>query len=113
MKNTLKNSKEFDRVYKNGRSYANKYLVMYVLPNGTGINRIGISVSKRVGNSVERHRAARLIRESFRLSRDRFGSGLDMIVIARTGIRGVKCPAVHEALLHLARLHRIIRQEES
>ena len=111
MKDTLKNSLEFDRVYKNGRSYANKYLVMYVFPNGTGSNRLGISVSKKIGNSVERHRAARLIRESYRLSRNRFSSGLDIVIIARTGIRGVKCPVIEEALLHLAGLHRIIGQE--
>jgi len=111
MKNTLRNSLEFDRVYKNGRSYANRYLVMYIYPNETGRNRLGISVSKKVGNSVERHRAARLIRESYRLSRDSFSSGLDIVIIARTGIRGVKCPEVQNALLHLAGLHKIIMQE--
>ncbi|MCD8067703.1 MAG: ribonuclease P protein component, partial [Lachnospiraceae bacterium] len=51
---SLKKNGDFLKVYKNGRSYGNRYLVMYVLENGTGRNRLGISVSKKVGNSVVR-----------------------------------------------------------
>ena len=57
---TLKKNIEFQEVYKRGKSYANKYLVMYVLENGTDITRIGISVSKKVGNSIVRHRLTEL-----------------------------------------------------
>ena len=64
---SLKKNHQFQFVYKNGKSYANKYLVMYVKENGTDRNRIGISVSKKVGNSVVRHRVTRLVRESYRL----------------------------------------------
>lgn len=53
---SLKNNQQFRFVYKNGRSYANKYFIMYVKENGLDKNRIGISVSKKVGNSVVRHR---------------------------------------------------------
>ena len=52
---SLKKNIDFQKVYKEGKSKANKYLVMYVLPNDLGINRLGISVSKKVGNSVVRH----------------------------------------------------------
>ena len=65
---TLKKNIDFQKVYKSGKSYANKYLVMYVLENGTDITRIGISVSKKVGNSIVRHRLTRLIREACRLN---------------------------------------------
>lgn len=73
---SLKNYSEFKKVYDNGKSYANKYLVMYAVRNEEDRQRLGISVSKKVGNSVVRHRVTRLIRESFRLnmnllSRDR------------------------------------------
>ncbi len=60
---SLKKNINFQKVYKEGKSKANKYLVMYVLPNDLGINRLGISVSKKVGNSVVRHHLTRLIRE--------------------------------------------------
>ena len=56
---------------------------MYVLKNNTENNRIGISVSKKVGNSVIRHHITRLVRESYRLHEDMFDSGLDIVVIAR------------------------------
>ena len=60
---SLKKTQDFQIVYKTGKSYANKYLVMYVRENQSGGNRLGISVSKKVGNSVVRHRLTRLIRE--------------------------------------------------
>ena len=65
-------NKDFQIIYKKGRSYANKYLVMYVLENHREENRLGISVSKKVGNSVVRHRVTRLIRESYRLHKNEF-----------------------------------------
>ena len=67
---SLKKTKDFQNVYRRGKSYANRYLVMYVLSNQTEGNRLGISVSKKVGNSVVRHHLARLVRESFRLNRN-------------------------------------------
>ena len=73
---SLKKNMDFQKVYNGGKSYANKYLVMYVLENNLNKNRIGISVSKKVGNSVIRHRITRLIRESYRLHEDMFNSSL-------------------------------------
>ena len=64
---SLKKNDDFRNVYKKGKSFANRYLVMYVLENHTDKNRLGISVSKKVGNSVVRHRVTRLVRESYRL----------------------------------------------
>ena len=52
---SLKKNRDFQQVYKRGTSKANRYLVMYVLPNQHMMNRLGISVSKKVGNSVVRH----------------------------------------------------------
>ena len=84
---SLKKNDDFRNVYKNGKSYANKYLVMYVLENSMEINRIGISVSKKVGNSVVRHRVTRLVRESYRLHENIFNSGLDIVEIGRASCR--------------------------
>ena len=111
LKNSLKNSAEFNRVFKNGRSFANRLLVMYVCKNDLNINRLGISVSKKVGNSVIRHRSTRLIRESYRLSVNMFNSGLDIVVIARTGIKEAGFFEVRDEMLHLAKLHRIINAD--
>ena len=102
---------DFQNVYKNGKSYANKYLVMYVLENQSNKNRIGISVSKKVGNSVIRHRITRLVRESYRLQEEMFNSSLDIVVIARGTVRGVGYKEVESALLHLGGLHGIIKNK--
>lgn len=105
---SLKKNKDFQIVYRKGKSYANKYLVMYVHENGTACNRLGISVSKKVGNSVVRHRLTRLIRESYRLQEDRFQNGLDIVMIARAGAKDRTYQEMESALIHLGRLHHII-----
>ena len=110
---SLKKNDLFQCVYKQGKSYANKYLVMYVLKNNLGYNRIGISVSKKVGNSVVRHRLTRLIRESYRLQEKMFNSGLDIVVIARNSVGKVKkCAEIQSALLHLGKLHGILIEND-
>ena len=105
---SLKKNKDFQNVYKHGISYANKYLVMYVLENQTDQNRLGISVSKKVGNSIVRNRLTRLIRESYRLQEDRFKCGFDIVVIARIGAKGKSYKEIDSAMLHLGHLHEII-----
>ena len=105
---SLKKNKDFQLVYKFGKSYANKYLVMYIKENNTGKNRLGISVSKKVGNSIVRHRLTRLIRESYRLQEDRFRCGIDIVVIARIGAKGRTYKDIESALLHLGRLDELI-----
>lgn len=80
---------------------------MYVLKNDQEKNRIGISVSKKVGNSVVRHHITRLVRESYRLQEDMFNSGLDIVVIARVAAKNTNYHEVESALLHLGGLHGI------
>ena len=105
---SLKKNKDFQNVYRKGKSYANRYFVMYVLKNETNQNRLGISVSKKVGNSVIRHHLTRLVRESYRLHEDMFNSGLDIVVIARSTAKDISYHEVESALLHLGRLQNII-----
>lgn len=106
---SLKKNSDFKNVYTHGKSYANKYLIMYVLENDMGINRIGISVSKKVGNSVVRHRVTRLIRESYRLHENIFNSSLDIVIVARKSTFDVGFTEVESALLHLSKLHHILK----
>ena len=106
---SLKKNSDFQNVYKNGKSFVNKYLVMYVLENNRNINRLGISVSKKVGNSVVRHRFTRLVRESYRLHENIFNSGLDIVVVARKSAASVGYEEIESALLHLAKIHQILK----
>ena len=101
-------NRDFQIVYQKGKSYANKYLVMYILRNNTEENRLGISVSKKVGNSVIRHRITRLIRESYRLQESKFQNGFDIVVIARASAKGKTYQEIESAMIHLGKLHNII-----
>ena len=105
---SLKKNYEFQSVYRNGKSYANKYLVMYVKENGAEKNRIGISVSKKVGNSVVRHRITRLVRESYRLHEAMFNSGLDIVIVARKSAATAGYDEIRSGLLHLGKLHHVV-----
>ena len=93
---TLKKNSDFKKVYNKKISYANKYLVMYILENGTDTLRLGVSVSKKV-----RHRLARLIREAFRLNNDNVKRGLDIVVVARAGLKEKGYKETESAMLHL------------
>lgn len=110
--NSLRKNNEFQQVYRRGRSFANKYLVMYVMESGREDFRIGISVSKKVGNSVVRHRVTRLIRESYRLNKDMFRTGLDIIVVARPAAKDLKYDKIESAYLHLGKLHNILEESK-
>ena len=108
---SLKKNRDFQNVYRNGKSKANKYLVMYVLENQLDSNRLGISVSKKVGNSVIRHHLTRLIRESYRLNKEMFNSGLDIVVIARESAKDRKYKEIESALLHLGKINGILNEK--
>ena len=106
---SLKKNSDFQYVYQKGKSYANKYLVMYVVNMDRQETRIGISVSKKVGNSVVRHRFARLVRESFRLNQDILENGYDIVVVARAAAKDKKFDKIESAFLHLCGLHNILK----
>lgn len=109
--NSIKKNKDFQAVYQNGKSYANRLLVMYVKKSDMPRSRIGISVSKKVGNSVVRHHLTRLIRESFRLHEDVVEAGLDIVVVARASAKEENYKTIESAYLHLCGLHNILKKE--
>lgn len=80
----LSRSAEFERVYRQGRSTANRHLVLYAFPNqSTESPRLGLSVSRKVGGAVERNRVKRLLREAFARAQDGLSPGQDLVVVAR------------------------------
>lgn len=112
MKNyeSLKKSGDFSLVYRTGQSKVNRQLVMYIRSNELGKNRLGISVSKKIGNSVVRHRLTRVIREVYRLNKDKLDFGWDIVVIARRGARGKGYQELESSFFHLANLHKIVKK---
>ena len=109
---SLKKNKDFQYIYRKGTSYANKYLVMYVLENGTGQNRLGISVSKKVGNSIVRHRVTRVIREVMRLHWGEIKSGYDIVIVARPSAKDSDYGKFESAIFHLLNLHHLLKDDD-
>lgn len=112
MKNTdpLKNNLDFKEVYKTKRSKADSRFVLYIRKNGTDRNRLGVSVSKKVGNSVVRHRIKRLVKESYRLSEDLFKTGYDIVVVARKVEKLSSFDETKESLIFLLKIQGLLKK---
>ena len=109
---SLKKNQDFRLVYRKGKSFANKYLVLYKLRNNKVNNRLGISVSKKVGNSVVRSRTTRLIREGYRLNEEYIDKeGWDFVVIARSNANGATYQDISTALIQLLKQHHVYNKE--
>lgn len=86
--NSIKENKIFTNLYKQGNSVVTKQIVLYYKKNGLQINRVGITAGKKVGISVKRNRAKRLIRESLRLLDPKIKKGYDFVIVCRFAING-------------------------
>ena len=109
---SLRKTADFKIVYKTGKAYADKNIVIYVRENNTDINRLGISASKKVGNSVVRHRFARLVREVYRLHENIFNSGLDIVVVARSRAKDASYFDIEKSFLYLAGKSHLRKNDE-
>lgn len=103
-----KNS-EFQKVYRSGKSKANKYLVMVLSKRESGPNHYGFSVSKKVGNSVVRHRVTRLLRESVRKNDAHLMKSYNIVFVARNTAKDKSFKEIDSAVRHLCRLHGILK----
>ena len=104
----LKHNHIFQRLYRT-QGQANAYLVLYARPNRTDTNRVGITVSKKLGHAVVRNRVRRRLREVYRLCEDRFAPGWDIVVVARTKAVHGDFEKLTDAYLHLAEKAGILR----
>lgn len=80
---SIKLNKEFRSLYYRGGSEVTDLLVLYFKKNGFQFNRLGLTVSKKVGNAVTRNRVRRLIKENFRIREEKIKNGYDLVFVAR------------------------------
>ncbi len=94
----LKKNTDFKNVYKKGKSIADKYIVICFLRNNMNMTRVGYTASKKVGKSVIRNRARRLMKESFRNNNENVKAGYDIVFIARARIKDAEYIEVEKSL---------------
>lgn len=97
-KEVLRKKKDFAAIYKRGKSVSDRLIVLFYRKNGLSYNRTAFLASKKVGNSVQRNRAKRLMKESCRQLCDNFKEGYDIVFIARNSINERKCADVLKSL---------------
>ena len=102
---TLKENKDFRRLYYRGKSEASSCLVTYVAKNNLGESRVGITSGKKIGNAVKRNRARRVIRAAFSRNENKLKGNYDIVFVARTKTTIVKMQEVEkQMLMHLKNL---------
>ena len=109
---SLTENKQFLRLYKKGKYYVGKFIVLYVSQNKMNINRIGITVSKKIGKSVKRNKVRRLIRENYRLYEGYIKSGFDCVFVARESDRLPDFWEIRKEMKFLLRKLEIFDQEK-
>ncbi len=100
----LRLRKDFDRIFSFGRSVSDENLRIIFVKNGLGIRRIGIIIRKKIGKAVFRNRLRRLVKEVFRLNKEKFPKGYDYVFIVREGLKGrrdIKYFEMEEIILKL------------
>ena len=106
----LKKNYEFQKVYKEGKAFSTETAVLFMRKNGLDYNRLGISISKKVGNSVTRHRLKRLFLEAYRSLRKDFKvEGFDLVILARKNAADIKFARVLRDLQKLLSRGKLLK----
>lgn len=108
----IKRNKEFRYLYRKGKTAVNKYLVIYFASNKEGKNKLGITVSKKLGKAVKRNRAKRLIKEAYRLLESHIKNGVDIVIVSRGKTVFSDGNTIREALFDLLCSNGLIEDPE-
>ena len=107
----VKKEKDFSAIFKKGESFANRKFVIYRLENNVQHFRVGLSVSKKLGNAVTRNQIKRRIRHILIEHKNQLVENVDFVVIARKGVEELDFDQVEKNLVHVLKLAQVYRQE--
>lgn len=110
---TIKENIIFNSLYRRGKSIVAKQIVLYYKENNLNINRFGITVSKKIGTSVERNRAKRIVRESLRIFGDDIVKGYDIIIVCRQAINSCKRQDLDRAMWYVLNKANIVSKKKN
>ncbi len=109
----LKLNHVFRRLYARGDSAVGRFVVVYAKRNGTGGNRLGITTGAKLGRAVDRNRARRRIRETYRLHESRLKRGYDLVIVARSAAIDGDFQEMQRSFLHQCKKLRLLKEEEA
>ena len=109
----LKLNHVFRRLNAKGGSAVGRFVVVYAKRNGTDQNRLGITTGVKLGRAVDRNRARRRIRETYRLQESRLKQGYDIVIVARTAAVEGDFAELGKSFLHQCKKLRLLREEEA
>jgi len=98
---SLKKNYEFRRLYNKGKSTASKYVAVYIRRNGKSENRLGLTVSTKLGGAVERNRIRRRLKEVYRINEHLLHTGYDIVLVARMSSKEAKWSELEASALAL------------
>jgi len=105
---SIQKNKEFKNIYYNGKKIVNKYFIFYYYKNNLGYDRIGFTVSTKIGKSTTRNQIKRRLREVFRLTYDKDLKGYDFIIVARSRMKN---SAYHQVEKEFQKVYRKYRSQ--
>lgn len=107
----IKKDKEFQRVFKNRKSFANRQFIVYIYRKEEQLEfRVGLSVSKKIGNAVTRNRIKRYLRQSFLELKDEVRNDMDYVIVARHQAAKIDFHETKKSLLHVLRIARVLKK---
>jgi len=107
---SLKKNHEFKRLYNKGKSAASHCAVVYCRRNGAGGNRLGVTVSTKIGGAVQRNRVRRRLKEIYRLNEEKLSAGYDIVVVARMKSRFASYSELESSVLGLFRKLKLMER---
>jgi len=105
----LRSNEDFKRIYKSGKSYWNRNLVIYVKSNGLEHIRVGFTVTKKIGNSVVRNKIRRRMKEIFRKNFDNIKEGYDIILVPKKNVVDISYQELESAMIHIFKLANVLK----
>ena len=109
--NRLRSNMEFKKVYKYGKNYWNRNLILYVMKNDLGYTRVGYSITKKIGNSVVRNRIRRQMKEIYRLKFDLIENNYDLIFIPKKNVVDISYEKLDSAMIHIMNLAKLLKKK--
>ncbi|MCL2392109.1 MAG: ribonuclease P protein component [Oscillospiraceae bacterium] len=110
---SLKKNYEFKRLYNKGKNAASQYAVVYCRRNGSQANRLGITVSTKIGGAVQRNRVRRRLKEIYRINEKRLNVGYDVVIVARVKSRFSSYKELEASVLSLLKKLKIFIENEA